>query len=84
MSTARAMKLDGVKRGVPDIICPFPNELYCGLAIEMKWGKNTQTPEQKAYQKALQKFGWRYVLCYSANEALQATAEYLNIELPLI
>jgi hypothetical protein len=73
------MKAEGVKRGVPDIIVPFPQPGYTSLAIEMKFHPKKQSPEQKQYQAILEQAGWLYVLAYSCKEAILAVGQYIGI-----
>lgn len=46
-ATAVALKRQGVKAGVPDIMLPAARAGYHGLYIELKAGKNTTTKKQK-------------------------------------
>jgi hypothetical protein len=74
------MKAEGLTAGVPDILCLAPGVIngkqYHGLAIEMKFGKNTSTPEQMDFQSDLSHFGWYVKVCYTAVEAFNIWAEY--------
>lgn len=76
---ASRLKDEGVKRGVPDIIVPIPMGEFCGMAIEMKYGENRQSLEQKDYEMALIRFGWCFRVCYSGRSAIRDTAEYLRL-----
>ena len=80
ISVAVKMKAEGVKRGVPDILCVFPSgcRSYIGLAIEMKSGKNKTTPEQNEWLSALENYGWAAVVCHSWQEAAEVIVNYLN------
>jgi hypothetical protein len=93
MSKAHAakMKAEGMTKGILDINLDWPiwknylkeNDLPCrdncfpGLRIEMKFGKNKLTPEQKEIKKLLEEAGHKVVVCYSAQEAVSAVYEYL-------
>ena len=44
---AAKFKQMGVKAGVADLCLPYPKGAYCGLWIEMKYGRNTQQETQK-------------------------------------
>lgn len=45
--TAMRLKAEGVKAGVPDVLLPWPVGGWCGLWIEMKYGSNKTTAEQR-------------------------------------
>ena len=76
--TGAEMKRQGVKRGVPDIFLPWPVGKYHGLYIEMKYGKNRLTRDQKTFLQHAAAAGYRTAVCYSANEAIQAIQIYLK------
>ena len=48
-ATAVALKRQGVKAGVPDIVLPAARAGYHGLYIELKAGKNTTTENQRRW-----------------------------------
>lgn len=86
-ATAAKMKAEGVRSGVWDVFVPhyrnssYINDHACGLFIEMKFGKNGLTDNQKAFREALEyDFGFAFAVCYSAEEAARAIGEYLEIE----
>jgi hypothetical protein len=70
------MKNQGLKKGVPDIICPYPRHDACGLAIEMKSAKGKATPEQENWLSNLQIVGWQTSICHSAVGAFSVWSEY--------
>ena len=47
------MKRMGLRRGVPDICLPIARGGYHGLYIELKFGKNKPTEEQRQFLRAL-------------------------------
>jgi len=85
-ATAVKMKAEGVKSGVWDVFVPrFRDSSYvddhsCGLFIEMKFGKNGLTDNQKIFRESLEyDFGFAFSVCYTAEEAIRAIGEYLGI-----
>lgn len=70
---AVSLKRQGVKAGVPDILIfdLTPGRPYRGVALELKYGRNRQSPEQKEWQKRLEDCGWYYEICYTAEEVYE-------------
>lgn len=79
---AKRMVEEGMRKGVPDIICALRNDSqdYAGLAIEMKAGRNKSTPDQERWQKQLMAAGWKVGVCYSAKEAFLVWASYVELD----
>lgn len=76
---AQAMKnrLLGHSNGYPDIFIPEPNKKYHGLFIEMKRVKGGScSPEQKGWIDALNKRGYKVIVCYGMDDAIKAVEEY--------
>ena len=73
-------KAMGTKRGVLDYFLFYPrwDKMYCGLAIEMKVGKNTLSSEQEEWFAYLNEAGYKAVLCYGWEQAWKAIEEYLE------
>ena len=86
IGAARYYLAEGLKSGVPDIILPIPRDSdfiedeHPGLAIEMKDGKNKTTDNQKWWLERLTHYGWKTLVAYSADEAINAIKKYLNME----
>ena len=77
-AVAAKMKAEGVKAGVWDVFVPVPVDDKCGLWIEMKFGKNSLSDEQKEFRRALgDVFEW--VVSYSAIKAAHTIGRYLGI-----
>ena len=76
---ARRVHDEGMRSGVPDIICAAPYRGKAGLAIEMKVGKNKPTPNQVMWHTRLRHFGWQVSVCYSAMSAFMVWADYVNM-----
>ena len=51
---------------------------YAGLYIEMKYGKNKPTDNQKQWIADLTKQGYKVVICWSGEEATQVLEAYLQ------
>ena len=79
ITTARKMKAEGVKAGVPDICLPVPNGAYSSLYIEMKTEKGRQSKIQEEYAALLEAFGSCYRICRNAHEAISTVKNYLKI-----
>lgn len=74
----RKLKMEGVKRGIPDLFLPVPRGSYHGLFIEMKVKPNGMTKEQKEWFVKLTNSGYKCVCCYSADEAFLTLCNYLQ------
>lgn len=77
-STAARLKKEGVKPGVPDICLPVPRGRYHGLYIEMKFGRNTPSAEQKEWLHRLQEQGYKVDVCFGWGEAVKVIVDYLT------
>jgi predicted RecB family endonuclease len=79
VAVAKRMKREGVKAGVLDICIPVPVDEWAGCYVEMKFGKNTLTDNQKAFIEAI-KGTHKVCVCYSWVDAARAIGDYLGIE----
>ena len=69
---------EGLTAGVPDLCIATPRGNYGALYIEMKYGKNTLTDDQKRVIPLVSKSGNKCVVCYSAKEAIAEIEKYLS------
>ena len=88
-ATAVRLKKEGVKSGVPDIFLAVPMQRMTygfsegwihGLWIEMKYGKNKPSKDQKKWLQALNDEGYRAEVCYTFEEARDVIIDYLRLE----
>ena len=79
IKTARELKAEGVRKGVPDLFLAYPHNGYSGLFIEMKkrYGGRV-SPEQKAYIEALRGKGYKVEVCKGCDEAFNALTAYIG------
>ncbi len=77
-ATGGRMKSEGLKAGVWDIFIPVQMGQHCGMWIEMKAGKNQLTPGQFAFRNTVGD-AYKWKVCYSWHDAVEATCEYLGI-----
>lgn len=78
--TGAELKRMGLKRGIPDICLPVPNEKYNGLWIELKADKTKRlTKEQKEWLEKLNRYGYKALRCNGADEAIDTIKDYLKI-----
>lgn len=75
---------EGMRKGVPDVMCIKSVGEFRGLVIEMKFGKNKQTKEQKEWQDQFEQNGWLYLVCKSGDEAIRKLFDYLRIDHPFL
>jgi VRR-NUC domain len=80
MVTALALKREGVRAGVPDIMLPVACGPFLGLAIEFKRPGNTTTEKQDGYIDLLVDAGWLVVVCTDAEGAIRTTKDYLEMK----
>lgn len=79
ITTAKRLKLEGVKPGVPDICLPVARKGYHGLYIELKKQKgNTTTENQDKWIEDLKKEGYYAVVCKGWQEASKTILNYLG------
>lgn len=70
-------KAMGVRKGFPDLTFFMGTQYYHGLHIELKWGKNNQSTDQKYYEHVLTKAGYQYVVCRSVEEFIKGINQYI-------
>lgn len=68
------LRLLGVRKGIPDIIWPYPWLNYYGIALELKASKKKPTPEQARWLLHLRKSRW-YTDCLDSHHAAIAVFE---------
>jgi len=72
------MKREGIVRGVADLCLAIPRHGYGALYIEMKRPGTYQSPEQKEWQKGIEYYGNKYVICRSLDEFMTTVKRYLS------
>lgn len=75
---AARFKAQGVKAGVSDLFLPAAHGGYFGLYIEMKYGKNKPTDQQREFMQDMMYAGYKTAVAYSADEAITILREYLQ------
>lgn len=73
----RRTKREGIVRGVADLCLAMPRHGYGALYIEMKRPGCYQSPEQKTWQKSIERHGNKYVVCKSLDEFVTIINRYL-------
>lgn len=76
---AARLKAEGLRPGVPDLCLPVARQGYHSLYIELKAGRNRPTQEQIAFLDALACQGHLALVCYGAEQAIEAIKEYLGV-----
>ncbi len=72
------LKKAGVKSGVPDCLVFEPSGDYCGLAIELKVGRNKPSDTQIQFMLDMEKKGWKTAICWDLDSVIDLVDEYLN------
>jgi hypothetical protein len=81
------LKAEGVKAGVYDMFLPFPLNGFSGLYIELKTpekkaktdrGAGGVSEQQIAFGNYAVSAGYKAVVAYGADEAIEAIKEYLK------
>lgn len=81
--TAKALKAEGVRRGVPDYLFPVARGQHPGLAIELKTATGRTSPEQRAWLAHLRAQGWRAEVARGWEQARDLITDYLAADAPL-
>lgn len=77
--TGSRLKQAGLKPGVPDIVLPVARGGYIGLYIELKYGKNKVTENQKMWLRELHEQKHLTAVCYGWAQARELIENYLNL-----
>jgi hypothetical protein len=72
------MHAEGLKDGVLDVHLPVARCGYHSLWIEMKYGKNDTTPEQRQWLDWLAEQGNFATVCRGAEDAIAVISDYLS------
>lgn len=75
--TAARLKAEGVVAGVSDMFLFVAAGGYHGLALEFKTEDGQQSPAQKAWQKAVEKQGFKYAIIHNFIEFDETIEAYL-------
>lgn len=87
---AGKLKVEGVVKGVSDLLLLVPAGEYHGLCIEMKKEEITyvngkkrvsrgyQEPEQKEWQALVEAQGYKYVVCWNIDGFMKEVNDYLS------
>ena len=75
---AKKAKAAGMLKGSHDVKLPIARGGYIGLSIELKYGKNRATTDQKEIASLLQKEGHFVIFCWDWEEAKRLIIDYLN------
>ena len=79
ITVARKLKAEGVRPGVPDLFLPLPIRGYCaGMWIEMKSPDGKVSANQKDFMELMQWAGFKAIVCYSAQDAVDAIIAYME------
>ena len=78
MLEAVGLKDEGVRRGIPDLQLDVARGEYHGLRIEMKRSKGVVSPEQKEVHQFLAGQGYRIIVAFTSQEAINAIDDYLT------
>ena len=86
--TGARLKDEGVTAGVADLILLLPQWFttwrgekgckYAGLCIEMETPTGRQSPEQRAWQAAVEAQGYKYAIARDVLGFVKIIQEYLN------
>ena len=79
--TAKKLRAEGVKPGVPDIFLPIPRNEKHGLFIEMKFEKNKTSENQQRWLMDLDAENYQASVCYGFDEARETIIKYLGLEM---
>jgi hypothetical protein len=78
MLEAVNLKAAGVRKGIADLALDVARGPYHGLRIEMKRSKGVVSPEQKEVHQFLAGQGYRIIVAWTAQDAINAIDDYLT------
>lgn len=77
-ATARKLKEEGVKPGVPDLCLPVARSGFHGFYLEMKAADGRLSDIQVRWLTALRSHGYAACVAYSFDQARQLLVDYLE------
>lgn len=78
LSQARIAKAEGLVAGAADLFLFYPSGEAHGLAVEMKTMEGRQSDNQKLWQEAVERYGYKYIVCRSFEDFVRQVTEYLR------
>ncbi len=79
LSSGRALVAMGLRKGFPDMFIPAARNGFHGLFIELKRDvKSRVSEEQRNWLAYLNAQGYRAVVCYGADEAIEEIRGYMG------
>jgi hypothetical protein len=78
MALASMLKAEGMRSGVPDVMFPYNNGKYNGLALEFKSAKGKPTENQLLWIASLQKYGWDCYIVNNSESAWNYVLDYIK------
>ena len=79
-ATAAKLKREGVKPGILDTCLPVARRDWHGMYLEMKYGANKPTPDQRRWMADLQTEGYAVDVSYGWQEAAAKLLCYLGYD----
>lgn len=76
--TAARMVREGLTKGVLDLYLPVIRGPFCGLYVEMKYGKNDLSASQEEFAEFVKLQGRAVAVCWDAVSAIDAITDYLT------
>lgn len=80
IATAKRLKAEGVKSGVPDLLLPIARVGYYGLFLEVKTKGGVVSENQARWLKSLSEQGYLALVVYSFDEAIGVIKDYIKME----
>lgn len=77
-SVGKALKAEGVRKGIPDLALDAPRGSFHGLRCEMKIWPNKPSDEQVAVIAYLERTGYKVAVCWSGEQAISVIKAYLS------
>ena len=75
------MKYLGAKPGIPDLLIFTPNNVFSGLAVELKYKYNKPTDNQKKWLKWLENCNWAVYWTNDFDDCVNVIDKYFKNEL---
>ena len=72
------LKRAGLRKGCSDLFIAFPNGFFGGLFIEMKSLKGKLSPHQKEFIELMRGAGFKAVVCYGFEGAMNEVKTYMD------